>query len=326
MKQNEKLLVYAVTGFLVVILMLAVVLGSGRDGIRQSDSKGDTAKALSIDELLDRKLVNPVSANEPAKPAGEVAPAPVATDAPLSAGPVVLQPPTTASLVTEKLGLNRKENGFRVVRIQAKDTFGTIVQKWCGKTDGYLEMAQGLNEDLDTTRMRVGTEVTLPWVEDEVILAAYEARNPKPVMPAAVPSGVPSAGPAAVSNAGMGASGDAAIAATKLAPIPSVLPTSGATTGLPTLPKPVVTPPAPSATGAVVPVAVPTAQAGGERKYTIKAGDSYWKIAEREVGKKNAKQFVDQIEALNPQVESDRLREGMKITLPPAAEKTAATH
>lgn len=316
MKQNEKLLVYAVTGFLVVILMLAVVLGSGRDGIRQGDSKGETAKALSIDELLDRKLVTPVASNEPAKPAGEVAPVPVATDAPLSAGPVVLQPPTTASLVTEKLGLNRKENGFRVVRVQAKDTFGTIVQKWCGKTDGYMEMAQGLNEDLDTTRMRVGTEVTLPWVEDEVILAAYEARNPKPVMPAAV---VPSAVP--------GASGDAAMAATKLAPTnPSVLPSSGATAGLPTLPKPVLTPPAPATTGAVVPVAVPVAQAGGARKYTIKAGDSYWKIAEREVGKKNAKQFVDQLEALNPDVESDRLREGMKITLPPAAEKTAATN
>lgn len=318
MKQNEKLLVYAVTGFLVVILMLAVVLGSGRDGIRHSDSKGDTAKALSIDELLDRKLVNPVANTEAAKPAGETAPAPAPTDAPLSAGPVVLQPPTTASLVTEKLGLNRKENGFRVVRVQAKDTFGTIVQKWCGKTDGYLEMAQGLNEDLDTTRMRVGTEVTLPWVEDEVILAAYEARNPKPVMPAGVPASVP---------AGVGASGDAAIAATKLAPTtPSVLPSSGATTGLPTLPRPVVTPPAPVATGAVVPVAVPTAQAGGARKYTIKPGDSYWKIAEREVGKKNAKQFVDQIEALNPDVESDRLREGMKITLPAAAEKPATTN
>src|SRR5262249_60699753 len=95
---------------------------------------------------------------------------------------VQLLPPTAEAMVTEKLGLRRKVNGFCVVTAQPKDTLSTLVQKWCGKTDDYLEQAHGLNEELST--LHVGQEVTLPWVDAEVLIAAINARTAAPAVPA----------------------------------------------------------------------------------------------------------------------------------------------
>ena len=305
MKQNEKLLVYAVTGFLVVILMLAVVLGGGgRDGARQPESAREMVivAAPSLEEVLNSAKIG----------LGKVPDQPVALLLPIEkplAAPVVIQPPTSASLVTERLGLSRRENGFRIVRVQTKDTFGGLLQKWCGKPDAFMESAQCLNEELDVTRLRAGSEIPLPLVEDAVLLAAYEARMPRPLSPvggiAVTPAGSPAGAPAG--NAALGGVPPVKVVPSKQPMQPSAIAAN-------------------ANNRAGVPMDASIVRSGDQRKYTIKSGASYWKIAEREVGKKGAAKFIEQIHKLNPDLDSDNLHEGVQIQLPPATAKTAAQH
>jgi phage tail protein X len=189
-------------------------------------------------------------------------------------------------MVTEKLGLSRRDREYRIVRVQPKDTLSTLVQKWCGKTDGYLEMAQGLNEELST--LHVGQEITLPWVDDEVLLAAINARAGKTDAGDAVPAvggGIGDAHVAAVdADAGKDAAKDA-----------------GKTKNEKKTPE----------------VKAPEAKAAaGTRKITLKAGDTLWKVAEREVGRKAAGRFLSQVRELNPGIDPDHLREGVEIRIP----------
>lgn len=317
MKQNEKFLVYAVTGFLVVILAVAILFGKEQPRRLPNDPTATPTAAVappSLEDVLNRRSapapeVVPAPAVEPtangSAPAGGTpavpAPAPGAVDGaavpaaavgdqPLSAN-VQLLPPTAAALVTEKLGLSRRDREYRVVRARAGDSLGALVQKWCGATGDYLELAKGLNEELTT--LRVGQEIWLPWIDDEALLAAYErshpAASPRPVGAGTVPA-------AAVADREQPATTPAeakAVPATGAAPAAasfSPIPVGGSTSGAPT--------------------------GSAARKYTIKAGDSLWKIAEREVGRKQAKQFLDQVLELNPGLESDRIREGQVIQLP----------
>lgn len=193
MKQNEKILVYAVTGFLAVILGVAILFG--KDSTRRlPDVRTDVGEATSLEALLDRRAAEAKTEN----PVATDAPAPVVDPAtqPLVAN-VQIAPPTHAALVTEKLGLSRQENGYRIVRAARGDTLGDLVRKWCGSLD-MLEDAQGLNETLQM--LQVGQDVVLPWVEDDVILAAYDKRT-APLTPpvAAVPAATPATGVAEAS-------------------------------------------------------------------------------------------------------------------------------
>ncbi len=270
MKQNEKILVYAVTGFLAVILGVAILFG--KDSTRRlPDVRTDVGEATSLEALLDRRAAE----TKTETPAATNAPAPVVDPAtqPLVAN-VQIAPPTPAALVTEKLGLSRQENGYRIVRAARGDTLGDLVRKWCGSLD-MLEDAQGLNETLQT--LRVGQDVVLPWVEDDVVLAAYDKRT-APVTPpvAAAPATTPSTGVAEAS-------------ASRNAVTNSV----------------------------VAPVAAPAdANAAAPRTYKIVAKDSLWKIAEREVGKGKAYAYVEKILDANPNLDAERLREGQTIKLP----------
>lgn len=281
MKQNEKILVYAVTGFLAVILGVAILFG--KDSTRRlPDVRTDVGEATSLEALLDRRAAE----TKTETPAATNTPAPVVDPAtqPLVAN-VQIAPPTPAALVTEKLGLSRQENGYRIVRAARGDTLGDLVRKWCGNLD-MLEDAQGLNETLQT--LRVGQDVVLPWVEDDVILAAYDKRT-APVNPpvAATPSATPSTGVVEAS-----ASRNAA--------------NNGAATGV-----------VANNAGVGAPAAAPVeASAAAARTYKIVAKDSLWKIAEREVGKGKAYAYVEKILDANPNLDAERLREGQTITLP----------
>ena len=275
MKQNEKILVYAVTGFLAVILGVAILFG--KDSTRRlPDVRTDVGEAPSLESLLDRK-----AAEQPKVEPVVEQPKTEAPSQPLVAN-VQLAPPTPAAIVTEKLGLSRMENGYRVVRANRGDTLGDLVRKWCGSLD-QLPDAQGLNETLQT--LQVGKDVVLPWVDDEVILAAYDKR---------MAASAPQIALAPVTTPVVSGAGVAEASASKGA---------AATEGVPA--------PAPAAvTNGGTPVAT------GARTYKIVAKDSLWKIAEREVGKGKAYAYVEKILDANPNLDAERLREGQSITLP----------
>lgn len=305
MKQNEKILVYAVTGFLAVILAVAILFG--KETPRQvPDVQGDTAQGPSLEEVLNRRAaVTPEveAAKDPAaKPAGET-PAgggtatPAVGGQPLAAN-VQLAPPTPAALVTEKIGLSRRDDSmgrpWRVVRAQKGDTLGTLVQKWCGSLD-YLEEARGINETLEV--LKIGSDVYLPWVEDEVLLAAWEKAHPAPA--AIVPveaSMTPRTG--AEPTPGLGAG---------VGTVPGT--GSAALDGVPS--------PSPKSPGSERAAGQPDAAvAATGKKHKVAAGESLWKIAEREVGRKGAAAYIEKILAANPGLDPDRVREGQTLTLP----------
>lgn len=305
MKQNEKILVYAVTGFLAVILAVAILFGKEAPS-RLPDVQGDTAQGPSLEEVLNRRAGT--------KPEGEAAKDPAATNAgetpaaggtpavvtpavggqPLAAN-VQLAPPTPAALVTEKIGLSRRDDSmgrpWRVVRAQKGDTLGTLVQKWCGSLD-YLEEARGINETLEV--LKIGSDVYLPWVEDEALLAAWDKAHPAPVVPVEA-SMAPRTG--TEPTVGLGANPNAgAVPATGSAAVDGVPTSVGTNT---------------ERTGAQ-----PEVVAAVGKKHKVAAGESLWKIAEREVGRKGAAAYIEKILGANPGLDPDRVREGQTLTLP----------
>jgi LysM repeat protein len=68
---------------------------------------------------------------------------------------------------------------------------------------------------------------------------------------------------------------------------------------------------APKSSAATQPAAAPKSKSG--RVYTVKAGDTLQRIAERECG---SAKLVAQIKALNPGLEPDKIKVGAKINLP----------
>lgn len=323
MKQNERLLVYAVTGFLAIVLLVAVLFGpSGRDAVAKGpDVHGSvpTDGVRDLGEMLGKTAgVRPVPSaastgtagetgksekTEPARPeAGAAAPtngAPGPADGGsrvantpgnvggvadiLPPGQVSPQQPLVAAdrsllavdLVARNLGASRRDRSVRLVRARSGDSLETLVRRWCGARDPYLEEARALNEDLVV--LRVGQEVCVPWVDDETVLAAWEANKPKTLTPAAeAPPASPatSAGPAAT---------------------------------VPT--RPSFAEPGARTDAGKTPVPAPASE------YTVKDGDSLWKIASRVYGRDNAARMVPELRKANPGA-GDTLRVGQKLVLP----------
>lgn len=352
MKQNERILVYAVTGFLAIILAVAVLFGrdnprlqpgaipggGGTGGGAAGQSAANPAGAgapVSLGDIVSRRTAagtgtgaTPGAGGEggavPVAPSGDGA-APVvpgASGLPAPAGPeqalVAPKPLIAADLVLQALGASRRDRAVRFVPARAGDSLETLVRRWCGTTQPYLEEAKSLNEEL--TVVRVGQEVAVPWIDDEVVFAAYEARQPKKLVADAVDQGktaAPTAAAATPSNAAPANQG---------APAPGV-PTIGSLLSQkarPVTPK-AGTEPAPAVAGgasgkpaggdAVTP---PETKSAGTRAYVVKSGDSLWKIAEQLYGKKNADRMVGEIKKLNAG-KVDTLHPNQKLVVPDAA-------
>lgn len=301
MKQNERILVYAVTGFLAIILAVAVLFGRDASGKQAAgDAKSGSNGILGLEEVI-----NPEMRREREAAAKNGSDATGAdkkgADAPISGllspdqvgeQPLVAtsKPAVIADTVALKVGPSRRDRTVRFVRAQSGDSLESLVRRWCGKRDPYLEEAKCLNEEL--TVVRVGQEIAVPWVEDEEVLAAYELRQPKMLM-------AENAG-AAPSNAGV---------------TPATMPANGgAGNGAPNAPSATPSFATPGAgTGTANPAgATPVA---GSRTYVVKSGDSLWKIAESLYGKKNADRMVGEIRKLNPG-KTDRLQPDQKLTVP----------
>lgn len=284
MRQNEKILVYVVTGFLLVILAVAVIFGrdgspravvsAGDPGAGQPVVAGATGhatgqKSASLEDVL-RGQGNVLADAGDAK-AGEAKAAPGLGEQPLVVSNVQLAPPSPAEEVAMLLGRSRRDRDCRIVTARPGDTLRELVLRWCGGLDGHLSLAERLNED--GTMLRVGQSVVLPWVDDEALLAAMRERQPRPAVGGVAPA----------------------------------VPTEAAATGSATT--------APSTAAAPAPANPPSAAAF--RVYVVKAGDMLWKIAEREVGARGAPAFIANVRELNPDLDVDTLRVGQEIRLPP---------
>lgn len=319
MKQNERLLIYAVTGFLALILVVAVVFGRApADGSTPNGagkSVGTPSTAQGLGDLLGSKT--PANGG---KPAGESAnsdgndsqpsaggnaatdgasglptPDQLANQNRLAGGgqPLVAQakPLVAAELVAQELGASRRDRNVRFVRAIKGDSLELLVQRWCGAREPFLAEARSLNEELTT--LQVGQEVAVPFVEDEALLAVIEARRPKVTVPTGAAletpsgSGTPSA-----------------------SPLSEMFPSLN---GQPRNPAPA---PADALGLANNRSAVPASATVGTT-YTVKAGDSLWKIAERHYGKGGAARMIPLIKQANPTL-TDTLRIGQKIQLPKA--------
>ncbi len=204
MKQNESILVYSVTGLLVVILAVAILFGNEQGVQAQTQARG---KAL--DELIGVNAApeetrptpdgnaadggaTPVkgpdlgSAKPEAPTPGNAAlPPDNAPDfGPLSA-PLAMQSPVTPvpepDLATQALmwlGDSKRDGSYRIVTVRKDDTFSELVQRWCGSLD-QLEIAESLNEELNLRRLEPSTKVCLPWVDDATLVAAHVSRKQK---------------------------------------------------------------------------------------------------------------------------------------------------
>ena len=320
MKQNERLLIYAVTGFLALILVVAVVFGrSPVDESAPSGAGKSVGSTPSGAPGLGELLGNNTSGNGAGKPvaesgksdAGSNGSQPTGGSSDGSSGlltpdqlnnnrlaggsqPLVAsaKPLVAAELLAQELGASRRDRNVRFVRAIKGDSLELLVQRWCGAREPFLAEARSLNEDLQS--LQVGQEVAVPFVEDEALLAAIEARRPKLTVPNGAALETPS---------GAGA--------------PSVPPLSELIPGLGGQPRN----PAPAPTDAMGVAnnrsAVPASATAGTT-YTVKAGDSLWKIAERQYGKGGATRMIPVIKQANPTL-TDTLRIGQKIQLPKAA-------
>lgn len=320
MKQNERLLVYAVTGFLAIVLLVAVlfgpngndaaaktggvepakVAGAGKtDGVRglgEILGQNDAGKGPSAPKEPKSDGSNPSNAGKPThsgggsvadvlSPADVLRPGQVSPQQPLVANE---RPLLAMDLVAQQLGPSRRDRSVRMVRAKSGDSLEMLVRRWCGARDPFLEEAKSLNEDLVV--LRVGQEVCVPWVDDEVVLSAYEAQKPKMLVSAPVGGTVPAAAPGGSSTGSSTGS------------------TPGSTPAV--QPRPTFAEP-----GTQRGEAAKTTPAGVTTEYTVKAGDALWKIAERTYGKQNAGRMVPEIRKANPDL-GETLKIGQKLLLP----------
>lgn len=289
MKQNERLLVYAVTGFLALILVIAVLFGN--DPVAVAKTQENTSNGLS-DILQPNKLDA-----ELAKAKADADAKAMSLAEQLNAGdsheqPLNAKPYSASDVVVRVLGKSRRERMVRWVPVKRGDAFEKLVRRWCGDTQDNLEEALQLNED--TTTLKVGSEVMVPWVTDEVLAAIIEAQGASSRTLASSPVG---------SNRTLMSSSDEPAAAG--------------------MPRPSVTRPGFKMPGeSNSKPATPSASSAGSADlvtYTVKKGDSIWRIATKRYGKAKAYKMVKAIQSLNPNL-GDVLDVGQEFKIPAKAE------
>lgn len=311
MKQNERLLVYAVTGFLALILVIAVVFGGDPANAGQKDEKGGT----SLNEILnpagqnggDQNGGRSGEANGERGRSGTQGPSATGLSGPQvtpSEQPLRATAPSPSALVQQRIGTYRKDHNVRFVNARPGDSFETLVRRWCGKRDPFLEETIMLNE---TTRMlREGQEVAVPWVEDEILLTLHEAEQaPSRVVeqnPTRLLTNQPSGQPAPSGTPGPASSGPGYRTPSVAESGRLNLPGSGAPAGSP----------AGSPAGG--------SSATGFELYEIQSGDMLWKLLSSRFPTNKVPSMIERVKKLNPRLNTDRLKVGQKIKLPTSAE------
>ncbi len=300
MKQNERLLVYAVTGFLALILVIAVLFGN--DPVAVAKTQENTSNGLSDILQPNKSDADLAKAKADADADADAKAKALSLAGQLNAGdsheqPLNAKPYSASDVVVRVLGKSRRERMVRWVPVKRGDAFEKLVRRWCGDTQDNLEEALQLNED--TTTLNVGSEVMVPWVADEVLAAIIEAQGASSRTLVSSPVG---------SNRTLMSSSNEAVAAG--------------------MPGPSVTRPGFKMPGFKVPgasnskPATPSASSAGSAglvTYTVKKGDSIWRIATKRYGKAKAYKMVKAIQSLNPNL-GEVLDIGQEFKIPAKAE------
>ena len=179
MKRHESILVYGVTGLLLLILFVAVVFGNEGDATVNATAKAEEVgdPALELAELMNLDPVAPLrDAEEAAEGEGQGEPA--ETEEPLE-GQVDPVPEgdaestagtegTPAELAAEEVAAETaavappRFGDYREVTVKRGDTFSLIVQRWCGSLD-QMPVVEALNEDVERDSLRPGRKLLVPW-------------------------------------------------------------------------------------------------------------------------------------------------------------------
>ena len=291
MKQNERFLVYAVTGFLALILVIAIVFGDTPTTPEQSRATGGT----SLNDILNGAGKTPKAeageAEQVVSVTGISGPAATKVEQPLR-----IKAPSAEAQVMQKIGPYTLEHGFRRVEVKPNDSWHKIATRWCLDVD-FVDEIKCCNES--TTDLRAGQKLFVPMVaSDEQLLARLEAEA-KPTLLVA--------GQGAATVAGQ----------------PTGQP-SPASASQPNFATPRIERGAPDAAAAIPAaplgdVAVVTPAQVRFEVYTVKPGDMLEPILRKRFGDKHfrARKSVEQ---LNPGLDADSLKIGQQIKLPLSAE------
>ena len=184
MKRSETVLVYGVTGLLLVILGIAVIFGNDPTANAAELTAGvGSDPTVLIDDLDDPNGVDPAIDEEevPVDDPAATDPEPEPEPEPEVVSPLSMEPGVPHRTVNDVLGESKIVNqyginAYRLVEARPNESFKTLVEKWTGDSNSHLDLARALNEELDPTALRSGQEVVLPLVEDDVLLAAWQKR------------------------------------------------------------------------------------------------------------------------------------------------------
>jgi nucleoid-associated protein YgaU len=204
MKRNETVLVYAVTGLLLVILLVAVIFGEQNPAQAETEKKTRPAVASLPGVAPAEAPVRAPSAAKPSEepganlaeepsgePSGEPSeepseetgegekPADEGTEGAdaKSGEPVVLKSTVTEDLAGV-LGTSSRMGEYRVVKARRGDTLALVAARWCADAT-QLSTVEVLNESLVEADLESGQEVVVPWVDAETLLLAAKARAKK---------------------------------------------------------------------------------------------------------------------------------------------------
>ena len=179
MRRNETILVYGVTGLLVIILLVAVVFGSDgapRLDAGQAPAKVETARqdleSLIRAPLIDAsgKLAKDGDAQATGDPkAPEAEQKPVVADGSSAAA---LHAPEAAFLMR-----GPREGDYRKVRVLDGESFSVLMERF-GIGQSRREEVVRLNEHVrNLDRLRAGDVLVLPYVDDVAVLEAAKQRS-----------------------------------------------------------------------------------------------------------------------------------------------------
>jgi len=199
LKRNEKILVYAVTGFLAVVLAIAVLFGDDKLPTEpRGTALADMMKAAEANESSPDRSPDGGSIGDPDGGAqsgpqggqdngagidgGEGSDSTTGGEAVETGRPFALnavQAPPASEQLAALFGPSEIVGNYRRVIVRRGDFLGRLAERWCGSAAAAKEIRL-LNESLDMDRLDPGEPILLPLVDDQELLDAHAARQAQP--------------------------------------------------------------------------------------------------------------------------------------------------